>query len=175
MANEIEIRTSNEHDSVAIEQLYPRAFPDEDLVPLVRKLLRDTIASTSFVAATGAEIVAHVVFSDCGIAGTTSRVSLLGPLAVTPGRQGRGIGSALVREGLQYLRCTDTSRVLVLGDPAFYRRLGFAREDAIRAPYPLPDVYLGAWQSQPLTAATDEISGILTVPEAWREASLWTS
>jgi hypothetical protein len=38
-------------------------------------------------------------------------------------------------------------KVLVLGDPAYYGRFGFAKETAIQPPYPLPEAWDGAWQS----------------------------
>jgi len=41
MTESVEIRESTPDDLVAIESLYPEAFPDEDLLPLVRELLGD--------------------------------------------------------------------------------------------------------------------------------------
>ena len=50
---------------------------------------------------------------------------LLGPLAVTPGRQGEGIGSALMEAALQRAASLGHRAVLLVGAPDFYRRFGF--------------------------------------------------
>lgn len=58
------------------------------------------------------------------------RALALAPIAVHPERQGLGIGSALVREGLARAAAGGWDAVLVLGDPAYYERFGFRRETA---------------------------------------------
>lgn len=49
----------------------------------------------------------------------------LAPMAVAPSQQRRGIGSALVRAGLERCRALGAGAVVVLGHPAFYPRFGF--------------------------------------------------
>jgi len=49
----------------------------------------------------------------------------LGPLAVLPKFQRTGIGSRLMRAGLEHVRRLDYGFVVLLGDPAFYSRFGF--------------------------------------------------
>ena len=56
---------------------------------------------------------------------------------------GQGIGIALVRAGLQQLKDNDVSVVCVLGDSAFYGRLGFLPATSIQPPYRLPAEYDG--------------------------------
>ena len=175
MTEELKIRDSVSADIGAIELLYPDAFPDEDLLPLVRDLLPDTIVTTSIVGEIDSKIVGHVIFTKCGIAGERTNAALLGPLVVTPARQGQRIGSALVRAGLRQLKDRDVRFVCVLGDPAFYGRLGFLPEASIRPPYPLPAEYDGAWQSHTLCDSGDAYSGEFSVPEQWQQPSLWTS
>jgi putative acetyltransferase len=170
----LKIRNSVPADLGAIESLYPEAFPDEDLLPLVRDLLQDMMVTTSIVGATDSRIVGHVIFTKCGVAGGQSNAALLGPLAVTPAWQGQGIGSELVRTGLRQLASMDARLVCVLGDPAFYGRLGFLPETSIRPPFRLPDEYAGAWQSQQLGSITAPYSGELSVPRQWLQSSLWT-
>jgi putative acetyltransferase len=103
MTEKLEIRDSVSADFGAIELLYPDAFPDEDLLPLVRDLLHDTTVATSIVGEIDSRIVGHVIFTKCGVTGKRTNAALLGPLAVTPALQGKGIGSALVRTGLRQL------------------------------------------------------------------------
>jgi putative acetyltransferase len=99
----IEVRESVSADQAAIQTLYPAAFADEDLLPLVPDLLHEPETTISLVAAAGSGLVGQVFFTRCGIAGSHAGVALLGPLAVAPHWQRRGIGSAIVRAGLQRL------------------------------------------------------------------------
>ena len=173
MAEGLEIRDSSLADRAAIESLYPKAFPDEDLLPLVRDLLADEAVTTSLVGVIDSRIVGHAIFTKCAVNGESGNASLLGPLAVTPARHGQGIGSALVRAGLQKLQDNNVSVVCVLGDPAFYGRLGFLPATSIRPPYALPEEYNGAWQSLDLGGAGLANSGKLSVPKQWQQPSLW--
>ena len=175
MTEELEIRDSVSADFGAIEVLYPEAFPDEDLLPLVRDLLADATVATSIVGEIDSGIVGHVIFTKCSVTRERTNVALLGPLAVTPARQGQGIGSALVRAGLRQLKDNDVRVVCVLGDPAFYGRLGFLTDSSIRPPYPLQAEYDGAWQSQYLCDTGAAYSGELSVPEQWQQRTLWSS
>ncbi len=78
-------------DFGAIELLYPDAFPDEDLLPLIRDLMPDTAVATSIVGEIDSRIVAHVIFTKCGVTGERLNAALLGPLVVTVARQGQRI------------------------------------------------------------------------------------
>ena len=173
MQAKLEIRDSVSADFGAIELLYPDAFPDEDLLPVVRGLLPDSTVTTSIIGEIDSKIVGHVIFAKCGVTGTQAKAALLGPLVVTPARHGRGIGSALVRAGLQQMKDKDVEFVCVLGDPAYYGRLGFLPESSVRPPYPLPAEYDGAWQSQSTCDRGAEYSGELSVPGQWQQPSLW--
>jgi len=175
MAKGLRIRDSLSADLAAIESLYPEAFPDEDLLPLVRDLLADEAITTSLVGVIDSQIVGHVIFTKCGLNGEPANASLLGPLAVTPARHGQGIGSALVRAGLQRLKDNSVSIVCVLGDPAFYGRLGFLLATSVWPPYRLPPEYDAAWQSQELNDTALANSGELSIPKQWQQPSLWIS
>ena len=173
MTDRIEIRESQPSDLAAIEKLYPDAFPDEDLLPLVRELLREVAIVLSLVALADEALVGHVIFTDCSLAGRPDKAALLGPLAVVSARQRRGVGSAIVRAGLQRLEQVGTNRVYVLGDPAYYGRFGFEPEDGVAPPYPLPEEWQGAWQSLSLGGNQPPLLGKLSVPQAWRQPALW--
>jgi putative acetyltransferase len=173
MNDPVEIRESLPNDVAAIEDLYPRAFPDEDLIPLVRALLREKSGVLSLVAIAEAAVAGHVVFTTCGVVGRSERVALLGPLAVAPDRQRRGIGGALVRAGLGRQETDGVERVYVLGDPAYYGRFGFAPDDGAAPPYPLPDAWRGAWQSLRPGGGAPPLQGVLSVPRPWRRRALW--
>ncbi len=169
----IEIRESLADDLPAIEALYPAAFPEEDLLPLVRALLRDEPGVLSLVAVAGGGLAGHVAFTPCGVSESTAKVSLLAPLAVAPEHQRQGIGSALVQEGFRRLKSAAIQRVFVLGDPAYYGRFGFAADALVAPPYPMPDEWRSAWQSFGLQDGAPEERGALTVPPVWRQPALW--
>ena len=173
MPDELDIREGIPADTAALVALYAAAFPDEDLLPLVRDLLRDADSVLSLVGTIGAQVSGHVFFTRCGVAESRAKVALLGPLAVAPARQGRGIGSALVRAGLHRLRETDVELVFVLGDPAYYGRLGFRPDPLVEPPFALPAEWSGAWQSQSLLGAGLCCAGKLRVPAPWSRRALW--
>ncbi len=173
MSDKLEIRESVRADAAAIESLYPQAFPDEDLLPLVRDLLQDPAIAISLVAVIDSQVVGHAIFTKCGVAGRSAKAALLGPLAVAPAWQRRGIGSAIVRAGMERLKDTGVTLVCVLGDPAYYGRLGFVQETRVEPPFPLPAEWSGAWQSQHLDHTDVFCTGKLAVPPAWRQPALW--
>ena len=175
MKERLQIRDSVSADSTAIESLYPKAFPDEDLLPVVRDLLEDPAVTTSIVGVLDSQVVAHIIFTACGVSRSPVQVALLAPLGVTPEWQRQGIGSELVRAGLQQMESAGTQIVCVLGDPAYYGRLGFRPDMSIRPPYPLPEEYEGAWQSIRFGDDAESCSGQLLVPRQWLQEDLWTS
>ena len=81
MTDNIEIRESMQIDLSAIESLYPDALPDEDLLPLLRDLLREAPVALSLVGTIDSRLVGHVIFTRCRVAGSSDRSALLGQLA----------------------------------------------------------------------------------------------
>lgn len=169
-----DIRLGEAGDLAALETLYPAAFPDEDLLPLVRALLAEPDGAVlSLTAVSGHMLVGHMLLTRCGVQGQEAEVALLGPLAVAPGRQQSGIGTMLIEAGLERLANCGISPVLVLGDPAYYGRLGFMPDADIKPPYPLPDEWRDAWQSRAPGQTKKPVSGHLQVPAPWRDPALW--
>lgn len=168
------IRAGGHGDLPALEALYRAAFPAEDLVPLVGRLLREEPAVLSLVATVEGGIVGHLLLSPSAVGDRPGAAALLGPLAVLPARQRRGVGRALVGEALRLAAAGGVLRVLVLGDPGYYGRLGFAPERAVTAPYPLPAAWLDAWQSIDLGASAVALRGPLLPPRPWLDPALWS-
>jgi predicted N-acetyltransferase YhbS/mannose-6-phosphate isomerase-like protein (cupin superfamily) len=132
LADQLIIRRESPSDSDQIRIVTLAAFSGSPLghhgeADLVEALLRACSEVLSLVAELENRVVGHVLFSPITIEnGDALGDGMgLGPVAVLPELQGRGIGSALIKSGLKILGERDTSFVCVLGDPAFYARLGF--------------------------------------------------
>lgn len=174
MGEPIRIGPTRPQDHAALEQLYRAAFPSEDLLPLLGQLLHDTPGVRSRAAWLGEALVGHVALTPCSVGDAATPVVLLGPLAVQPSLQRRGLGSRLVRGAIEEAQSAGFARILVLGDPRFYGRLGFMPETDVLPPYDLPPEWADAWRSIAL-APPRQVRGKLAVPVAWRSPALWSS
>lgn len=166
------LRTATPQDTPAIQALYPLAFPEEDLLPLLSDLFgRDDVLSR--IATDTGTLTGHAALTTCQLDVTGTPVGLLGPLAIAPEHQRKGIGTLIVEDILARAREAGHARVFVLGDPAYYGRFGFTAETDVAPPHALPPEWAGAWQSQRTGQDPADLSGTLQVPPPWRPRSLW--
>ena len=170
---DLDIRETTPVEENEVLALYPLAFPDEELRPVVTALLPLGPKVLSLLAFDGATAVGHVLFTLCGTGRADHDGALLGPLGVVPGYQRQGWGGALVRSGLNRLSAMGVKQVFVLGDPGYYRRFGFLPERHVLPPYPLPQDWADAWQSQTLAHRDPLESGPLHLPAPWMDPALW--
>jgi putative acetyltransferase len=123
----IVVRRERPGDAAAVREVNTAAFGRPDEADLVDRLRQRAPLYLGLVAADGDEVVGHILFTPvtlhCYQAPYT--VLALAPMAVRPGRQRQGIGSALVREGLAACRAAGHDVVVVVGHPAYYPRFGF--------------------------------------------------
>lgn len=98
---------------------------------IVDALRKAGALSPSLVAEQGGSIIGHVGFSPVMIDGEDIGWYGLGPVSVSPGHQRGGVGSALVKEGLQGLTDRGAQGCVVLGDPEYYGRFGFTSAHAL--------------------------------------------
>ena len=141
----MEIRPERPGDEGAIAEVIEAAFllaehRDGTEAQIVERL-RDAGALTlSLVAVDEESVIGHVAFSPVTIDAEDRQWFGLGPIAVRPDRQGKGIGSALIREGLDRLRTMGAAGCVLVGEPDYYRRFGFLADE--RLVYPgLPAQY----------------------------------
>ena len=130
------IRCEEQRDLAAIRELVRRAFSvaphSNGTEPAIIDALRAADALTiSLVAIADGAVVGHVAASPVETKRANEQWFGLGPVSVSPDRQGQRIGSALIRETLVRLRRSGAAGCVVLGDPAFYGRFGFEHDPAI--------------------------------------------
>ncbi len=171
--NSLMIRETEPQDVTQVLALYPQAFPEEELRPVVAALLESGQDVVSLAGFDGDVPVAHILFTICGTEPRNRNGALLAPLGVIPTLQRQGVGTSLVRAGLDRLERMGIMQVFVLGDPTYYHRFGFSPEQRVLAPYPLPEEWADAWQSMPLAARPPLAAGRLLLPEPWMDPVLW--
>ena len=132
------VRRERRGDVAAARQVHVEAFPTEVEARLLDELREDEgwLPELSLVAEEADEVVGHVVCTR-GTIGADHRPALgLGPIAVRPAHQGRGVGSGLVHAVLAVAEARGDTLVALLGSRDFYGRLGFvpATDHGVEAP-----------------------------------------
>lgn len=127
---QVVVRPETAEDFEAIRDINVAAFRDhpfsQQTEHLIVEALRDAGAlEVSLVAEADGQVVGHVAFSCATVGDASEGWYLLGPIAVLPAVQGRGIGSALVEAGMDELRSRGAAGCALVGDPGFYGRFGF--------------------------------------------------
>lgn len=133
------VRPESERDVPAIREVNLAAFRDHPFSQQTEHLIVEALRAAgalevSLVAEVDGGVVGHIAFSPGGIGDTTSGWYVLGPVAVLPAYQGEGIGRALVEAGLEALRSRGASGCVLVGDPVFYTRFGFASNPGVTWP-----------------------------------------
>ncbi len=128
MPDEVAIRPEEPGDHPAVFDVNARAFGSPAEAKLVDELREAASPAISLVAVASGRVVGHVFFSPVDIEGSGKplRLIALGPLAVLPEHQNRGIGSLLSRAGLEACRDLGCDAVFVLGHRGYYPRFGFS-------------------------------------------------
>lgn len=121
------IRSEKEIDWPAVHALNASAFGTAAEAHLVNALRRQAQPIISLVAEHAGLVVGHILLSPVTLPDHDGlKIMGLGPMAVAPPRQRQGIGSALVRAGLERCTALGVGAVVVLGHPEYYRRFGFS-------------------------------------------------
>jgi len=122
----------------------------------------------SLVAEERGKVIGHIFFSPVSLDGRPDLLIMgLAPMAVLPGHQHAGIGSALVRAGLDQCRLLPAAAVVVLGHPEFYPRFGFVPSTrfGIRSDYDVPEEVFMALELEP--GCLDGLSGTIRYHDAF--------
>lgn len=129
-------------DSEAVRAVNQAAFGTNAEADLVELLRVQASPLLSLVADDSGSIVGHILFSPAVLPGHPDvKIMGLAPMAVLPAQQRCGIGSTLVRNGLEACRQLGFGAVIVLGHAEYYPRFGFqpASRFELGCEYDVPD------------------------------------
>jgi putative acetyltransferase len=124
------IRNETERDVDAIAEVTAAAFQTLEISNhteqyIIAALRSANALTVSLVAEADGRVVGHIAFSPVRISDGRPDWYGLGPVSVLPEYQRRGIGSALIREGLVRLKALGAGGCCLVGHPEYYRRFGF--------------------------------------------------
>jgi len=114
------------HQAQLVEELNDRAFGPGRFAKTAHRLRegRKGLPELSYVATDGDVLCGSVRYWPVTIGGVPAL--LLGPLAVHPERQNQGIGRSLMQQSLERAAELGHRLVVLVGDPPYYARVGFA-------------------------------------------------
>ncbi len=129
--SQITVRTEAAEDAAQIRNVNIEAFRDHPVSRQTEHLIVDALRAAgalevSLVAVCDHGVVGHSAFSRAGVGDSDGGWFLVGPVAVLPSMQRRGIGSALVEAGLSELRTRGAKGCVLVGDAGYYSRFGFS-------------------------------------------------
>jgi putative acetyltransferase len=136
------IRAERQGDRANVHAVNAAAFETPAEATLVDALREQVQPLVSLVAESDGAIVGHIMFSPVSLSGHPAlKIMGLAPMAVKPEYQRKGIGTALVRAGLEQCKEIGVGAVVVLGHPGYYPRFGFlpASRFGISCEYEAPE------------------------------------
>jgi putative acetyltransferase len=160
------IRPETPADHEAIRRVNDEAFGETvegKLVDAIRASDR-FLPELSLVAVSEGQTVGHVISSYVDVEPGTRRVLQVGPLAVVPSQQRRGIGSALMHETIRVAEARSESLLLIEGNPKYYERFGFTRADACGIEPPSQALAAQYFMMRPLAAYESSFRGRAVYP-----------
>ncbi len=137
------IRVEKPSDIETIWRINAEAFETEEEADLVNVLRESGVSCISLVYEENDELVGHIFFTPVELLCDTSGLRIIGlaPMAVIPQMQKKGIGSLLVKAGIQQCINEGYDAIVVLGHPNYYPRFGFLPSITygIKSEYDVPD------------------------------------
>lgn len=122
----MQIRAEQAVDQASVYAVNATAFESDAEARLVDVLRARASPVVSLVAEHNGVIVGHILFSSVSLPTDPAlKIMGLGPMAVLPRHQRQGVGSALIRTGLEQCRQQGVAAAVVLGHPEYYPRFGF--------------------------------------------------
>lgn len=154
---------------VLVDQAFGESMPSR-LIDLIRGSDR-FVPDLSIVAEVNGALLGHILFSYVTIEGEEPfEVLSLAPLAVHPEHQDRGVGTALIEEGLARAERGGEPLVVVEGHPGYYPRFGFERASQHGIEKATPQVSDEAFMVRRLSSYDPRFRGQLVYPPAFYDA-----
>ena len=124
------IRDETKYDTPVITEVTAAAFEAMEISNHTEQFIIEALRSAraltlSLVAEVDGRVVGHIAFSPVTISDGTMHWYGLGPVSVFPEYQRKGIGKALIREGLSRLKALNAQGCCLVGHPQYYRKFGF--------------------------------------------------
>jgi len=169
----ISIRKEKAEDAHGIRLVNEKAFGRLQEAELVDKLRLTCPKLLSLIALCEDQLIGHILFSPATIEGVHGVLEGMGlaPVAVLPDDQGKGMGSKLIRSGIDILEKDSCPFIIVLGHPHYYPRFGFepASKYGIRCQWEgVPDgAFMILWLDK---SKMKGVSGIAKYLEEFNEA-----
>lgn len=137
------IRDEISSDIEKIWEINTDAFGTDEEANLVNALRSSGCAYVSLVAETEDKVVGYILFTPVELSGNKNNLKIAGlaPMAVSSQYQNKGIGSKLVKAGLDRCKYLGYNAVVVLGHPNYYPKFGFVPsvKYGIKSEYEVPD------------------------------------
>ena len=165
------VRAEKAEDIGAIRKLNKKAFKGNDESKLIDAIRGSDgfIPGLSLAAEKDGKIVGHILFSPVKIKGPAGAAPALAlaPMAVLPAFQNQGIGTELVKRGLEECRKLGHKIVVVVGHAGYYPRFGFVKagEKGLQLPFEAPDEIFMVIELVP--GALSEVKGTVEYPPAF--------
>ena len=149
------------NDAQAIERLHQRTFGPGRFVLSAYRIREQTahLLDLSFTARIGTLLVGSVRQLPICVGDTPAL--LLGPLTVEPPFRGRGIGRALLDRALKDAKTRGHRLVVLVGDEAYYNRVGFKAIPQGRVSMPGPVDYNRLLVAELVDGAFAEVCGAI--------------
>jgi putative acetyltransferase len=124
------IREEKGADYNAVSEVTIAAFEEMEISNHTEQFIVEALRSAkalsiSLVAEVDGRVVGHIAFSPVTMSDGTKDWYGLGPVSVHPDFQRKGIGKALIREGLSHLNDLRAKGCCLVGHPQYYRQFGF--------------------------------------------------
>lgn len=136
MVQNVLIRNEKSTDFAAISEVTAAAFETLEISDHTEQFIVEALRSAkaltvSLVAEADGMVVGHIAFSPVTMSDGTQDWYGLGPVSVHPDFQRKGIGKALILEGLSRLRNFNAKGCCLVGHPQYYRQFGFRNVEGL--------------------------------------------
>ena len=172
--DDVTVRPEQVTDHHVIDRIHTAAFARDIEARLVRRLRDGEDSYLGLVAELAGEPIGHIVFTAVVIDPADAvdvRFAALGPMAVLPDFQRRGVGRILIRHGLDACREAGYGGVVVLGYPEYYPRFGFHRASrfGLCADFDVPEDVFMAMKIGEADIRTNAEGGVVRYAEPFHQ------